>query len=130
MIPLLNSKLPDAFEDFISSFKTSPKKNTSALDGLENLNLDEDDFSDEYDFMDEDDEAQNSRRMQRKRDQMPKKKYMDLLQEVANREKSEITIDLDDLTTVSAEGERNVLRQLIIGSMRRASGNLAWVWIS
>ena len=35
----------------------------------------------------------------------PKKKYMDLLQQVADRKLSEVTIDLDDLENVSGDGD-------------------------
>jgi DNA replication licensing factor MCM7 len=54
------------------------------------MNIDEDDFSDEYDFMDEDDEE----------GKVPKLKYKELLQKVADRYEEEITIDLDDLAKV------------------------------
>lgn len=65
------------------------------------MNIDEDDLSDEYDFMDEDDdEGQNSRRQARSKAKMPKLKYLDLLQKVADRHEEEITIDLDDLAKV------------------------------
>jgi DNA replication licensing factor MCM7 len=65
------------------------------------LNLGEDGQSDEYDFMDESDDGaagQRSRRQEHNRD--PKKKYMQMLQDVADRATSQITIDLDDLDAV------------------------------
>ena len=68
------------------------------------MNIDEDDFSDEYDFMDdadENDERPYARREARKQAQMPKLKYLDLLQKVADRYEDEITIDLDDLAKVN-----------------------------
>lgn len=65
------------------------------------MNIDEDDFSDEYDMMDDDDEeAQVARRNQRKQDRQPKKKYMELLQRVVDREEDEVAISLDDLAKV------------------------------
>ena len=45
-------QLLEAFEDFLSTFKTSPTANiTHALGGM---NIDEDDFSDDNDMMDDD----------------------------------------------------------------------------
>ena len=35
----------------------------------------------------------------------PKRKYMDMLQQVADRKLSEVTIDLDDLENVSGGGK-------------------------
>jgi DNA replication licensing factor MCM7 len=64
------------------------------------MNIDEDDFSDEYDFMDDDDEEGNTRREARSQAKIPKLKYKDLLQKVADRYEEEITIDLDDLAKV------------------------------
>lgn len=83
------------FEDFLQTFKSS---STEATEQLQDLNLGEDGQSDEYDFMDESDdgaEGQRSRRQEHNRD--PKKKYMQMLQDVADRVTSQITIDLDDL---------------------------------
>lgn len=86
-------------EDFLQSFKTTPK--TELAGALGDMNIDEDDFSDEYDFMeDEDDERQNARRQARTQAKTPKLKYMDVLQKVADRCEDEITIDLDDLAKV------------------------------
>lgn len=83
------------FEDFLQTFKSS---STEATEQLQDLNLGEDGQSDEYDFMDESDDGaagQRSRRQEQNRD--PKKKYMQILQNVADRVTSQITIDLDDL---------------------------------
>lgn len=89
----------EAFEDFLSTFKTSPTANiTHALGGM---NIDEDDFSDEYDMMDDDDD-QNSRRQARAQAKAPKFKYLELLQKVADRYEDEITIELDDLAKVDS----------------------------
>ena len=91
----------EAFEEFLLTFKTSPKSGLASA--LGDMNIDEDDFSDEYDFMDDDDdEGQNARREARKQAQMPKLKYLDLLQKVADRYEDEITVDLDDLAKVVA----------------------------
>ena len=79
-------------------------------------------MSDEYDFMDDEDDgnaAQRSRRQERRRD--PKRKYMQLLQDIADRKASHITIDLDDLDEVCVKinlsvcgrliGSRNIVRK-------------------
>ncbi|KAH8657561.1 MCM2/3/5 family-domain-containing protein [Tricladium varicosporioides] len=86
----------NAFEEFLRTFKTSP---TSQLThALGDMNIDEDDLSDEYDFMDDDDdEGQAARREARAQSKVPKLKYAELLQKVADRIEDEITIDLDDL---------------------------------
>lgn len=89
----------EAFEEFLQTFKTSPTATvTHALGGM---SIDEDDLSDEYDFMDDDEEdGHNARRQAKSQAKMPKLKYLDLLQKVADRYEDEITIDLDDLAKV------------------------------
>lgn len=72
------------------------------------MNLDEDDFSDDYDFMDDSDEAEQ-RREQRAAERLPQKKYMKLLQDVADRKENEITIELDDLVVVRIWHEGQLL---------------------
>jgi len=92
--------LAAAFEDFLKIFKSSGT--SEAANALQDLNLDDEDgTSEEYDFMDdvEDNNAGRTRRReQRSRD--PKTKYMDLLQDVADRKRPHITIDLDDVDMV------------------------------
>lgn len=65
------------------------------------MNIDDDDLSDDYDFVDSDNEAAQARRSAAKQAQIPRKKYMDILQRVANRLEDEIIIDLDDVAEVS-----------------------------
>ncbi|CAL3962119.1 hypothetical protein PZA11_000634 [Diplocarpon coronariae] len=85
-----------AFEDFLSTFKTAPKSELAGA--LHDMNIDEDDFSDDYDFMDDDDEErQNTRIQSRAQAKAPKLKYVEILQKIADRNEEEITIDLDDL---------------------------------
>ena len=81
----------DAFQAFLEKFEISK---TSASEAIDGLNLDGDHTSDEYDFMDDadDDRTRSSRR--------PKRKYMDMLQEVANRDRQNIVVELDDLQEV------------------------------
>ncbi|KAI9697659.1 MAG: Mcm2-7 hexameric complex component [Candelina mexicana] len=88
-----------AFEDFLQTFKSSSSATeASATNALQDLNVDEDDLSDEYDFMDDVDGDTGTRaRRTAEKTGDPKRKYMALLQDVADRYKSEITIELDDL---------------------------------
>lgn len=84
-----------AFEDFLQTFKSSA---TEAVEQLEGLNLGEDGLSDEYDFMDDVDDRTSTQRSRRQgRSRNPKPKYMQMLQDVADRVTSEILIDLNDL---------------------------------
>ena len=84
----------NAFEDFLQSYKT-----TDALEVTEESHLDVDGTSDEYDFMDDVVDAGGNSRPRGRRD--PKHKYMDLLQNIADRRQDHIYIDLDDLDEVS-----------------------------
>jgi len=64
--------------------------------------LEEDGLSDEYDFMDDVEDGvsgHNTRR--RQQDNNPKLKYMKILQDVADRVKDQIVIELDDIHAVS-----------------------------
>lgn len=82
-----------AFQSFLEKFETS--KTDAAAEAIESLQIDGDHTSDEYDFMDdlpEHDSNQSRRR--------PKRKYLDMLLDVANRERSDILIELDDLQEV------------------------------
>lgn len=94
----------EAFKDFLQHFKSfESASEAAATEAIEDLHIDGDRTSDEYDFMDdaEDEEgAQRSGRTARRRRE-PKHKYMQMLQEVADRERSNILIELDDLRTVS-----------------------------
>ena len=105
---LLRAKAPvdydsqqDGLEHFLSEFKTSPDQIATALG---NINIDEDDLSDEYDFMDEDDAAAEQRRSRQKQQRLPRHKYIDLLQKLADRQIETIEIDLDDLDQVRRVG--------------------------
>lgn len=92
-----------AFEDFLASFKTSASATeASATSALESLNINEDDLSDDYDFMDDaEDMRSNRQRNGHIRTKESRKKYMDILQQIADRQLSEICVELDDLDTVS-----------------------------
>ncbi|KAI1335617.1 DNA replication licensing factor mcm7 [Xylariaceae sp. FL0016] len=95
-----------AFEEFLSSFKTSPEQTLTHAIGQ--INIDEDDLSDEYDFMDEDDDATERERRQRQRkpSKLPKHKYADVLQRLADRSIDEVLIELDDIASWEVETEQ------------------------
>ncbi|PYH87445.1 MCM-domain-containing protein [Aspergillus ellipticus CBS 707.79] len=89
----------DAFKDFLKHFKSFESASESAAtEALEDLHIDEDGTSDEYDFMDDVDQEGGAQRAGRRRCE-PKLKYMQLLQEVADRERTNILVELDDLAT-------------------------------
>ncbi|OOF96527.1 hypothetical protein ASPCADRAFT_206703 [Aspergillus carbonarius ITEM 5010] len=89
----------DAFKDFLKHFKSFESASESAAtEAIEDLHIDEDGTSDEYDFMDDVDQEGGAQRAGRRRRE-PKLKYMQLLQEVADRERTNILIELDDLAT-------------------------------
>lgn len=101
----------DAFKDFLKHFKTFESASESAAtEAIEDLHIDGDTTSDEYDFMDdvEQDGAGGTGRNRRRRE--PKQKYMQMLQEVADRERNHILIELDDLEAVSKGGVFNRTR--------------------
>jgi DNA replication licensing factor MCM7 len=78
----------EAFKDFLETFKSFE----STTDAIEDLHIDGDGTSDEYDFMDDADgtDGQQTRSDRRKE---PKRKYMKMLQDVADRDKSNILIE-------------------------------------
>ncbi len=90
-----------AFEDFLQSYKST----ATELEELEDLNLEDvnqesqDDTSDEYDMLD--DIAGGKEARQQNKFRAPKRKYMDMLQQVADRKISEVCVELDDLDNVS-----------------------------
>lgn len=91
----------EAFRDFLENFKSSQSKSEeAAADAIDDLNLDEDRTSDEYDFMDDVAEDNGSRLRRAGRSRPSKRKYISMLQEVADRERSSVLIELDDLEEV------------------------------
>ena len=108
----------DAFKDFLTHFKSfQSASEAAATEALEDLNLDGDGTSDEYDFMDDIAEETGGvpRRSTSRRE--PKLKYMQILQDVADRERTQIIIELDDLDTVSVLCACVALLFLILGMM-------------
>ncbi|RMD43916.1 hypothetical protein DV735_g1159, partial [Chaetothyriales sp. CBS 134920] len=84
-----------AFEDFLQKCETAEDE-TAALRGLR-LDGGDGDTSDEYDFVDDAPEGGNRNDSSRRRPQGTKRKYVEMMQEVADRERSNVVIDLDDL---------------------------------
>jgi DNA replication licensing factor MCM7 len=78
----------------LRNFKSSA---TETEDALEDLRLDGDGTSEEYDFMDDADDNAEAARTRRRGAQKSKAKYVNMLQDVANRKTSQVLIDLDDL---------------------------------
>ena len=87
--------LAEAFEDFLQNYKST----ASDLEAIGDLNLDGDATSDEYDFMDDAEDGKDTRR-RAGASKEPKRKYLDMLQKVADRQLKEVTIELDDLDNV------------------------------
>lgn len=86
-----------AFVDFLKHFKSS---SSEAAEQLEGLSLNGNGDSDEYDMVnDADDPAPDATQ---RRNRHSKLKYMEVLQDVADRIQTEILIDLNDLDAVSA----------------------------
>ena len=66
---------------------------------VQDLNIDGDGTSDEYDFMDDVAGGKDARRPNGQSKEA-RRKYMDMLQKVADRDLDEVTIELDDLDNV------------------------------
>lgn len=89
----------EIFKDFLQTFKSfESASENAATEAIEGLHIDGDNTSDEYDFMDDVDGQQTGTARSKK----PKLKYMQMLQEVADRTRSNILIELDDLETVGS----------------------------
>ncbi|KAJ5907502.1 DNA replication licensing factor MCM7 [Penicillium taxi] len=87
----------DAFKDFLKHFKSfQSTSEATATEALEDLNINGNRESDEYDFMDDINGVGDGTRGAR-RHREPKLKYMQILQDIANRDVSNIVIELDDL---------------------------------
>lgn len=93
-----NSKAA-AFEDFLTGYKSTATDLDIPSNALQQLNIDGDNTSDEYDFMDDVTSAKEKQQPTAPT-AGPRRKYMDQLQEVADRERDEVLIELDDLDNV------------------------------
>lgn len=84
--------------DFLQNYKSS---SSEAVEQLEGLNLNGAGDSDEYDMLDDsDDPAPNS--LARRVGNL-KAKYVQMLQDVANRTRTNVLIDLNDLDEVGLQ---------------------------
>ncbi len=88
----------DAFHSFLEKFETTRSASDEAAEAIDGLNLDEDHTSDEYDFMDDVANGDGAPR----RTQGTKRKYIEMLQEVADRDRQNVLVDLDDLKEFEA----------------------------
>lgn len=92
----------EAFRDFLENFKSSESASEdTAAAAIDGLHIDGDGMSDEYDFMDDAENGETSRSRRESQTRRDKRKYMASLQDVADRVKSNILIELDDLDLVS-----------------------------
>ncbi len=92
----------EAFRDFLESFKSSESTSEEiAAEIIDGLHIDGDGTSDEYDFMDDSGNGDGTRPRREDRSRKHKRKYMTLLQDIADRVKSNILIELDDVDLVS-----------------------------
>ncbi|KAL6716217.1 DNA replication licensing factor MCM7 [Lecanora helva] len=89
--PVDYSQQLTAFEDFLLNYKSAQIDLDLAV---QDLNIDGDGTSDEYDFMDD---APGGRDARNANHREPRRKYMDILQKVADRELDEVTVELEDL---------------------------------
>lgn len=84
-----------AFKEFLTEFKTFESTSEgAAAEAIEDLSLGDDD---EYDMMDDGPDGAGGQQ-RRRRD--PKVKYKQILQDIADRNRSDILIELDDLVKV------------------------------
>jgi DNA replication licensing factor MCM7 len=90
----------EAFRDFLESFKSESATEDTAAVAIDGLHIDGDGTSDEYDFMDDAENGDGTRSRRDKRSRPDKRKYVALLQDIADRVKSDILIELDDLESV------------------------------
>lgn len=82
---------------------------------VQDLNIDGDGSSEEYDFMDDAPGAKEGRQPNGQNEE-PRRKYMDMLQKVADRDLDEVTIELNDLDNVSTHQSfrRTMLMYVVI----------------
>ena len=102
----------EAFESFLDKFEATKSATDQAADAIDGLHLDGDTTSDEYDFMDDVDGGDQQRR------QRPHKKYMDILQQIADRERNNILIELDDLQSFEESLGTDVNLKLVESIMK------------
>ncbi|KAL8778036.1 MAG: hypothetical protein Q9194_002224 [Teloschistes cf. exilis] len=93
-----SQKCRPAFEDFLTGYKSTAPVIEDTSIALQDLRLEQDgdNTSDEYDFM-EDVAAAKEKHPSRTQTAGANRKYMDQLQQVVDRKRNELLIELDDL---------------------------------
>lgn len=89
-----------AFQDFLKSFKSTWSTEEAARDALSNLQVEDDEEEMQDTPRRRGKKAQRAPRRQRQPEAELKPKYMEHLQQIANRERSSVIIDLEDLKEV------------------------------
>lgn len=110
----------DGFKDFLQHFKTlQSSSEAAATEAMEDLNIDGNRTSDEYDFMDDVDDGEGAQTSGGRRRREPKLKYMQILQDISNRDATNIVIELDDLDVFekSLPEEQQTLN--LVGSIQK-----------
>ncbi|PGH27874.1 hypothetical protein AJ80_00424 [Polytolypa hystricis UAMH7299] len=109
--PVKYSDQKEIFKDFLQNFKSFESE-----EALGDLRLDGDA---DYDFMEDAEDGQGTTE-RRRRD--PKKKYIQMLQDIADRQKHNVIIELDDLNTYLkdqlGDDESNIV-DTIVGNAKR-----------
>jgi DNA replication licensing factor MCM7 len=89
-----------AFQDFLKSFKSTRTTEAATRDALSNLQVDDNEEEMQETPRRRGKKAQRAPRRQRQPDPELKPKYMEYLQKIANRERSSVIIELEDLKEV------------------------------
>lgn len=98
--PVNYSEQKQLFKEFLENFKTfESASESSATEAIEDLRIDADDDVDGDDAMQDDEYGQQTTRRKRE----PKLKYMQVLQNAADRATNNVIIELDDLDTVCTQ---------------------------
>ncbi|KAI1920747.1 DNA replication licensing factor MCM7 [Ophidiomyces ophidiicola] len=96
--PVKYSEQKELFKEFLQHFKSFESASESAAtEAIEGLHIEENDISDDDDIMEEINGDTPGGRSARRRNRQPKLKYMQVLQDVADRTKNNVLIELDDL---------------------------------
>lgn len=113
-----------AFEEFLSSFKSTPPvtlRNSPDL-WIDDLKIDEEAFSDDEELINHDENEKTNRILSSNdasSSKLPKLKYMEFLQRVSNRYENQIIIDLDDMAQYERQLEENAISLKLVSSIER-----------
>ncbi|OQE31975.1 hypothetical protein PENSTE_c001G05423 [Penicillium steckii] len=110
----------DGFKDFLQHFKTlQSSSEAAATEAMEDLNIDGNRTSDEYDFMDDVDDGEGAQTRGARRRREPKLKYMQILQDVSNRDSANVIIELDDLDVYEKSLPEEQQSLNLVGSIQK-----------